>query len=128
PRLAMDEQDIEGRRIDAARVHHRLKLRALVVSGACTGIDKLPDHIPAACVAVFSRLPDLVRNRDIVLGLPCCRNPCIDRNPLAHSPSSSLLSFDMGGSDSSSSARTSTSTSCTGIPLGSRSSALGSLF
>src|SRR5256885_1705790 len=53
-RLAMDEHDIEGGWINGSGVHHRLKLRALVVSRTCAGIDKLPHHIPAARFAVLS--------------------------------------------------------------------------
>src|SRR5205085_6049122 len=81
----MDEHDIEGGRINAACIHHRLKLLALVVSGTCAGIDILSHDVPAPRVAMLSRLRDLIGNRDIVLSLPRCRYARVNRNPLAHS-------------------------------------------
>jgi hypothetical protein len=72
PRLAVNENDIEGGRIDAGRIHHPLKLRSFVIASAGTGIDKFPDDEPAALATITAGLGQLIGDRDVVLSLPRC--------------------------------------------------------
>ena len=88
--LAVNQDDIEGRGINAGRVHHSLKFRPLVVASAGTCIDEFADHEPATLAATAAGLRQLVGNRNVVFRLPRGRNACVDRDPLAHSGLSSL--------------------------------------
>ncbi|HUO98736.1 MAG TPA: hypothetical protein VMU01_08705 [Rhizomicrobium sp.] len=118
-RLTVEQHDIVRRGIDAGRIHHALELGALVVAGAGSGIDILAHDMPAALLAEPPRLRQLVRYRDIVLGLARGGHARIDGNPLAHdAPASLSLAQTI---ESSSWAMTSTSIVCTGRCCGNSS-------
>src|SRR5262249_7362091 len=90
PRLAVDQDNIEGRRIDACHVYQTLELRPLVVTRAGTGVDNRSNDVPTLVPTVAFDLGDLVGNGDIVLRLPCGGDARIGGNPLGHGCSSPL--------------------------------------
>ncbi|MGC9955135.1 MAG: hypothetical protein ABSD21_12775 [Rhizomicrobium sp.] len=118
PGLAVNQDHVERRRVYTGRVHHSLELRTLVVTGARARINKFPHHDPFAFLAVPPRLGQLVGNRNVVLGLPRGRHPCIDGNPFGHLDGSSLSLAGTPAQSSNRNAMTSISTCMIGESLG----------
>src|SRR5437868_4883562 len=87
------ERPVRSRRI----VHHALKLRAAVVGRGRTRLDIFGDDGPAAILAPALQLVALVRDGEVFLRLPRCRDPKIEshfhvrtfRNPATNPATSS---------------------------------------
>ena len=56
-------------------VHHALKLRAAVVGRGRARLDIFGDHVPAPVLAPALQLVALVRDGEVFLRLPRCRDP-----------------------------------------------------
>ena len=74
----MDDHDIERRGLARARLDHALEFGAAVVGGGCARFDVGLGELIAARLAICLALPLLVRDGDIVLGLPRRRDAQIE--------------------------------------------------
>src|ERR1700730_309432 len=78
---AVDQYDVERRRLCCGRVDHALELRSPIVGRGRAGLDVLSDDLPAARCAVSLRLTALIRDGEIVVGLPPRRDSEIESRP-----------------------------------------------
>ncbi|HXJ01389.1 MAG TPA: hypothetical protein VNH44_09200 [Micropepsaceae bacterium] len=62
PRLAVNENYIEGRGIDASCGHHPLEFGPLVITSARARIDKFANDLPTTLRTITACLRKLVRN------------------------------------------------------------------
>jgi hypothetical protein len=66
----MDDDDIERRRLAGARFDHALEFGPAIIGGGSAWLDIGLGELITACGTVRFALPLLIRDRDIVLGLP----------------------------------------------------------
>jgi hypothetical protein len=74
----MDDHHIERRGLAGSRLDHALEFRAAVVGGGRAWFDVGLDKLIAARLAMRLALPLLIRDGDIVLGLPRRRDAQIE--------------------------------------------------
>jgi hypothetical protein len=67
---AVHEDHVEGRRLGRGGVDHALEFGSPIVDRRHPGLDIVGDDLPAARRAVIRRLAALVRDGEIVIGLP----------------------------------------------------------
>jgi hypothetical protein len=65
----VDDNAVERRGLLRCGVHHPLKLGTTVVRSGCSRFDELGDHGNPLPVAIGVKLPPLIGNRQIMLGL-----------------------------------------------------------
>jgi hypothetical protein len=78
PAEGVDDDDIEGRAARSSHVEQALQFRSAVVRAAHAGRDEFYSDIPAAGGTVGERLPPLVGDRQVRLGLPTCRDTKVE--------------------------------------------------
>ncbi len=87
----MDDHDIERRGLAGSRLDHALEFGAAVVGGGCARFDVGLGELVAARLAIRLALPLLVRDRDIMLGLPRRRDAQIEGGAQRHGHRGNLL-------------------------------------
>ena len=80
----MDDDDIEWRGLGGAGFDHALEFGAAVVGGGGAGFDKGFGELVAARLAICLALPLLIRDGDIMLGLPRRRDAQIEGGAQRH--------------------------------------------
>lgn len=78
PAKRVDHDHIEGRRLGGRRIDHALELGPLVVGRGVARLDELLSHLPATAGAVGDGLPALIRNGEVVIGLPPRRDAQVE--------------------------------------------------
>jgi hypothetical protein len=78
----MDDDDIERRGLARARLDHALEFGAAVIGSGCAWLNVGLGELIAARLAVRLALPLLVRDGDIVLGLPRRRDAQVEGGAL----------------------------------------------
>ena len=75
---AVDDDDIEGRRLGRSRIDHALELGPPIVGRRHAGLDMLGDDLPAALLAIAFGLAALVRDGEVAVGLSAGRDSQIE--------------------------------------------------
>ncbi|MGB3387870.1 MAG: hypothetical protein WBA88_07810 [Pseudaminobacter sp.] len=74
----VDHQIVEGMAVTFGLVDHVLKDRAILIQGRGPRLGEYIRHRPAVPLAIGAALRNLIRQRQIMLGLPCRGNTNID--------------------------------------------------
>ena len=119
---AVDQDHVERRRLGRRRVDHALELGPPIVGGGRAGLDIVGDDLPAARRAVALRLAALVRDGEIVVGLPSRRDPQVEgrANRCGHGdlPRQSRVENSSSNRSPNQASNTSISASVTGTSFG----------
>jgi hypothetical protein len=75
---AVHDDDIERPPLGRAGIDHALEFRPPVVGGRHAGLDVVGRDLPATGSAITLRLAALVRDGEIVVGLPAGRDPQVE--------------------------------------------------
>ena len=81
---AVDQDHVEHRRLGGRRVDHALEFRPPIVGRGCAGLDIVGDDLPAARRAISLGLAALVRDGEIVVGLPSGRDSQVEGSTNRH--------------------------------------------
>jgi hypothetical protein len=92
----MDDDHFECGGFSRSGIDHALEFRTPIIGRRCARVNIGFDQVIAPCEAIGFALLALIRDRDIMLGLPCCRHAKIEGSAERHVHDGGLLRSSAG--------------------------------